>query len=50
VIYGGSTKPIITSSVQGSGFATQATFVTVGTNSGYTIQGIVFEFSAAGKR
>ena len=50
VIYGGSTKPIITSSVQGSGFATQATFVTVGTNSGYTIQGIVFEFSAAGRR
>ena len=50
IIYGGSSKPIITSDVQGSGFATQATIVTVGQQSSYTIQGMVFEFSAAGRR
>ena len=50
VVYGGSSKPIITSDVQGSGFATQATFVTVGQQSSYTIQGMVFEFSTAGRR
>ena len=50
IIYGGSSKPIVTSDVQGSGFATQATIVTVGQQSSYTIQGMVFEFSAAGRR
>ena len=50
VIYGGPTKPIITSDVQGSGFSTQATFVTVGQLASYTIQGMVFEFSSAGRR
>lgn len=50
VVYGGSSKPIITSNVQGSGFATQATFVTVGQQASYTIQGMVFEFSTAGRR
>ena len=50
VIYGGPSKPIITSDIQGSGFSTQATFVTVGQLSSYTIQGMVFEFSAAGRR
>ena len=50
VIYGGPTKPIITSDIQGSGFSTQATFVTVGQLSSYTIHGMVFEFTAAGRR
>lgn len=48
--YGGTEKPIITSSVQGSGYATQLTFVTLGNFKPYSIQGIVFEFSIAGRR
>lgn len=50
IIYGGPSKPIITSDVQGSGFSVQATFVTIGQLASYTIQGLVFEFSAAGRR
>ena len=50
VIYGGPSKPIITSDIQGSGYSAQATFVTVGQLSSYTIQGMVFEFTAAGRR
>ena len=48
--YGGTEKPIITTSLQGSGYATQLTFVTLGNFSPYSIQGIVFEFSIAGRR
>lgn len=48
--YGGTEKPIITTSLQGSGYATQLTFVTLGDFSPYSIQGIVFEFSIAGRR
>ena len=48
--YGGNEKPIITTSVQGSGYATQLTFVTLGDFNPYSIQGIVFEFSIAGRR
>lgn len=50
VIYGGSEKPILVTSVQGSGFATQLTYVTLGTGAPYSIQGIVFEFSISGRR
>ena len=50
VLYGGSSKPIMTSDLQGSGFAAQATFVTVGQTEPFSIQGMVFEFSAAGRR
>ena len=50
VLYGGSSKPIMTSDIQGSGFAAQATFVTVGQTEPFSIQGMVFEFSAAGRR
>ena len=50
VIYGGPSKPIITSDIQGSGYSAQATFVTVGQLSSYTIQGMVFESTAAGRR
>tara|TARA_R110001592_G_scaffold22764_1_gene90165 strand:- start:1695 stop:3356 length:1662 start_codon:yes stop_codon:yes gene_type:complete len=50
VIYGGSSKPIMTSDVQGSGFSVRATFVTFGQSESYSIQGIVFEYSTAGRR
>ena len=49
VSYGGTDKPIITTDVQGSGQAAQATFVTLGITEPYSIQGIVFEFSIAGR-
>ena len=49
-LYGGSSKPIMTSDVQGSGFSARATFVTVGQTESFSIQGIVFEFSVAGRR
>jgi hypothetical protein len=50
IIYGGTEKPIITTSIQGSAYATQLTFVTLGDFDPYSIQGIVFEFSIAGRR
>ena len=50
VDYGGASKPVITTNVQGTGYATQATFVTLGTFKPHSIQGIVFEFSIAGRR
>ena len=49
-LYGGNSKPILTADVQGSGFSTRATFVTVGQSEPYTIQGLVFEFSISGRR
>jgi len=48
--YGGTEKPIITTSLQGTGYACQLTFVTLGDFNPYSIQGIVFEFSIAGRR
>ena len=50
VLYGGSSKPIMNSDIQGSGFSAQATFVTVGQTESFSIQGMVFEFTAAGRR
>lgn len=50
VVYGGSSKPIMTSDIQGSGFSIKATYVTVGDFEPYSIQGIVFEYSTAGRR
>ena len=50
VLYGGNSKPILTSDIQGSGFSTRATFVTIGQSEPYSIQGIVFEFSVSGRR
>jgi len=50
VLYGGSSKPIMISDIQGSGFSAQATFVTVGQTESFSIQGMVFEFTAAGRR
>ena len=50
IVYGGSEKPIIVTSIQGSGFAVQLTYVTLGTDAPFSIQGIVFEFSVSGRR
>lgn len=50
VIYGGAEKPIILTDIQGSGFAVQMTYVTVGQDAPYSIQGAVIEFSATGRR
>jgi hypothetical protein len=50
VVYGGSEKPIIVTDIQGSGFAVQLTYVTVGQDAPYSIQGAVIEFSATGRR
>lgn len=50
ILYGGSSKPIMTSDIQGSGYSARATLVTVGQSEPYSIQGIVFEFSIAGRR
>ena len=50
IVYGGASKPVMTSSIQGSGFSCRATFVTDGQSEPFSIQGMVFEFSAAGRR
>lgn len=50
VLYGGNSKPIMTSDIQGSGFSARATFTTIGQSEPYSIQGIVFEFSISGRR
>lgn len=50
VIYGGAEKPIILTDIQGSGFAVQLTYVTVGQDAPYSLQGAVIEFSATGRR
>jgi hypothetical protein len=50
VLYGGNSKPIMTSDIQGSGFSVRATYVTFGQFDPYSIQGIVFEYSTAGRR
>lgn len=50
VLFGGNSKPILTADVQGSGFSTRVTFVTVGQSESYSIQGLVFEFSVSGRR
>jgi hypothetical protein len=50
VLFGGSSKPVITTDIQGSGFSAQATLVTVGQTEPFSIQGMVFEFSTAGRR
>jgi len=50
IVYGGASKPVMTSDIQGSGFSCRATFVTDGQSEPFSIQGLVFEFSAAGRR
>jgi hypothetical protein len=50
VVYGGAEKPIIVTDIQGSGFAVQLTYVTVGQDAPYSLQGAVIEFTAVGRR
>lgn len=50
VVYGGSQKPIITTDIQGSGFSTQLTYVSVSQDPSFSIQGLVLEFGIAGRR
>jgi hypothetical protein len=50
VQYGGSSKPVIISDLQGSGYSVRATFVTSGQSAPFSIQGIVFEFALSGRR
>jgi len=50
ILYGGNSKPIMVTDVQGSGFSARATFVTVGQSEPFSIQGLVFEFSVSGRR
>lgn len=50
VNYGGNNKPIMTTNIQGSGFSASVTFVSLGDFAPHSIQGIVFEFSVAGRR
>ena len=50
IVYGGASKPVMTSDIQGSGFSVRASFVTDGQSEPFSIQGMVFEFSAAGRR
>ena len=49
-VYAGVEKPVIQTSVEGSGFSTQVTYVNLGTDPPHSIQGIVFEFSVSGRR
>ena len=50
IVYGGPGKPVMVSDVQGSGFSIRATFVTIGQTNPHSIQGLVFEFTPAGRR
>jgi len=50
VLYGGSSKPLMTTDVQGSGMSIRATFVSVGQYDPFSIQGLVIEFTPAGRR
>lgn len=50
ILWGGNEKPIMTTDIQGSGYAVKVTYVTLGENFPHSIQGMVFEFSVAGRR
>jgi hypothetical protein len=50
VLYGGNSKPIMSTDVQGSGFSVRAEFVSIGQFDPYSVQGLVFEYSVAGRR
>lgn len=50
VVYGGSDKPVFSTSVQGSGFSARASFVSNGVFAPHSIQGLVFEFTIDGRR
>ena len=48
--YGGSSKPVLVTDIQGSGYAARATYVSVGTDAPHSLHGIVFEYGQAGRR
>lgn len=50
IVYGGSEKPIVETDVQGSGYSMRVTFVTLGQYDPFSIQGLVIEYSVAGRR
>jgi hypothetical protein len=50
VTYGGNSRPVMISDLQGSGYSVRATFVSVGQAAPHTIQGMVFEFALSGRR
>jgi hypothetical protein len=49
-IYGGSSKPVLISDIQGSCFSARATFAVTEESEPFSIQGLIFEFSPAGRR
>lgn len=50
IVFGGASKPIMTTDIQGSGFSARASYVSIGQDKPHTIQGLVFEYSVAGRR
>ena len=49
VAYGGSDKPVMHTNVQGSGYAAQINYVSLGDFDPYSIQGLVVEYTTAGR-
>lgn len=50
IVYGGANLPIITTDIQGSHYSVRPSFVSIGTDAPFTIQGFVFEFKAEDRR
>lgn len=49
VVYGGSDKPVMRTNVQGSGYAAQINYVSLGNYEPFSIQGLVVEYTTAGR-
>ena len=49
VVYGGSDKPILKTNTQGSGYAAQINYVSLGNYEPFSIQGLVVEYTTAGR-
>ena len=49
-VYGGGSRPVLQTEIQGSGRSIQATYVSVGEDAPFSIQGLVFEFGVSGRR
>lgn len=49
-VFGGGQRPVLQTEIQGSGRSIQATYVSVGDDSSFSIQGSVFEFGVSGRR
>ena len=48
--YGGSSKPVMITDIQGSGYSARATFVSVGQTAPHSLHGLVFEYANSGRR